>query len=443
MPQTIFAISTGRGPAGIAVVRISGPHAGAALVALTDRPLPDPRRAVRRNFIATDEIVIDRGLALWFPGPASFSGEDMVELHVHGGRAVLNTLIDTLAKQTGLRPAEPGEFTRRAFEHGKLDLTAAEGLADLVAAETEAQRRQALRQLDGALGARYEDWRGRLVSALAHLEADIDFPDEDLPATKASYVRPIIQRLSDEIQVHLADGHRGERLRDGVSVVILGPPNVGKSSFLNVLAKREAAIVAEIAGTTRDVIEVHLDVGGYPVVLADTAGLRQAADVIETEGVRRALDRAAKADLKIVLLDAVDWPNIPAEVRPILSQDSLVALNKIDRSRPKGDLRFDGAVVWPISVRTGEGLQPLLGALEQSVAERAGQTGAAPITRARHRKALEDCLAALDRFLAEPNGPELACEDIRLAARALGRVTGRVDVEDVLDVIFRDFCIGK
>lgn len=443
MPQTIFAIATGRGPAGIAVVRISGPHAGAALAGLTGRSLPAPRRAVRRNFITTDGIVIDRGLALWFPGPASFSGEDVAELHVHGGRAVLSALIDTLAKQKGLRPAEPGEFTRRAFEHGKLDLTAAEGLADLVAAETEAQRRQALRQLDGALGARYQDWRGRLVSALAHLEADIDFPDEDLPATTASRVRLVVQKLLEEIRAHLADGHRGERLREGVSVVILGPPNVGKSSFLNILAKKDAAIVSEIAGTTRDVIEAHLDVGGYPVVLADTAGLRQAADVIETEGVRRALDRAAKADLKIILLDAIDWPKIPAEVLPLLDQDSLVALNKIDKARPGEDLQFDGMAVWPISVRTGEGIGALLAALESSVAQRAGQTGAPAITRARHRKALEDCVAALDRFLAEPNSPELACEDIRLAARALGRITGRVDVEDVLDVIFRDFCIGK
>lgn len=443
MSQTIFAIATGRGPAGVAVLRVSGPQASAALIRLTGRPLPDPRRAVRRDFIAADGGVIDRGLALWFPGPASFSGEDVVELHVHGGRAVLNALIDTLAKQSGLRPAEPGEFTRRAFEHGKLDLTEAEGLADLVAAETEAQRRQALRQFDGALGARYDSWRGRLVSALAYLEADIDFPDEDLPTDTASRVRPVIDQLMTEIRTHLADGHRGERLRDGVSVVILGPPNVGKSSFLNMLAKREAAIVSELAGTTRDVIEVHLDLGGYPVVLADTAGLRHAADVIETEGVRRALDRAGKADLKVILLESALWPEIPAEVRPLLDRDSLVALNKIDKSPPTGYLGFNGLPVWPISVRTGEGLEPLLRTLGKAVAERAGQSAAPPITRARHRTALEECVAALGRFLAGPQGPELACEDIRLAARALGRITGRVDVEDVLDIIFRDFCIGK
>ena len=443
MSQTIFALATGRGPAGIAVVRISGPDTAAALVRLTNRALPAVRRAERRDFLNDEGVVIDRGLALWFPGPASFSGEDMAELHVHGGRAVIAALIDTLAKQTGLRPAEAGEFTRRAFEHEKLDLTAAEGLADLVAAETEAQRRQALRQLDGALGARYENWRSRLASVLAHLEAEIDFPDEDLPAMTAEMERPVVAGLLNEIRQHLADGHRGERLREGVSVVILGPPNVGKSSLLNMLSKREAAIVSEIAGTTRDVIEVHLDLGGFPIILADTAGLRQAADVIETEGVRRALDRAGRADLRIILLDATAWPEIPEEVRGLIDRDALVAVNKIDQRRLSGRPQIGGVGVLPLSIQTGEGAEALLAALESSVAELTGHSEQPAITRVRHRQALEECAARLEEFMAGPAAPELGCEDIRLAMRSLGRITGRVDVEDILDVIFRDFCIGK
>ncbi|HEX6977716.1 MAG TPA: tRNA uridine-5-carboxymethylaminomethyl(34) synthesis GTPase MnmE [Alphaproteobacteria bacterium] len=453
---TIFAMATAAGRAGVAVVRISGPAAGAALCALLGRRarLPQPRRATRRTFVdpASGEA-IDDGLALWFPGPRSFTGEDVAELHVHGSRAVLAALLDALGRLPGLRLAEAGEFTRRAFDAGKLDLAQVEGLADLVAAETDAQRRQARRQLDGALGRLTESWRARLLRALAHAEAEIDFPDEDLPGGLISALVPDLERLAGEIRVHLADDRRGERLREGFSIAILGPPNAGKSSLLNALARREAAIVSAHAGTTRDVIEVQLDLGGYPVIVADTAGIRalseSAADAhaaIEREGIRRALARAEAADLRIVVLDATAGEPDESLVR-LIDAESVVVLNKIDIA-PHAEPIVPGHM-WRVSVRTGEGLDALVAALTDIVARRlAMEDGAAPvITRARHRAALEACAESLDRALAAVQGhagaPELFAEDLRLAARALGRITGRVGVEDVLDVVFREFCIGK
>ncbi len=459
MPQadTIYAPATAPGPAGLAVIRISGPQAGAALAALTGKALPKPRQASRA--LLRDPAgpapgePLDDALALWFPGPVSFTGEDVAELHIHGGRAVLAALLRVLAGLPGLRLAAPGEFSRRAFEHGKLDLTAAEGIADLVHAETEAQRRQGLRQMQGELGRLYEGWRGSLLRALAHLEADIDFPDEDLPTGMAEAVRPEITVLRTAIAAHLADNRRGERLREGVAVVILGPPNAGKSSLLNLLARREAAIVSDIAGTTRDIIEVRLDLGGYPVLLADTAGLRASADRIESEGMRRALARAAEADLKLILLDAAQldagqWagpgPIIPPETAALIDANCLLIANKTDLAPLPPDAAYAGRPVLPLSAETGAGLEAVLAALEAEVAARYGLTGSAQLTRARHREALTDCLAALDRFLAAADmDAELAAEDIRLAARALGRITGRVGVEDMLDIVFRDFCIGK
>ncbi len=443
MTDSIYALSSAPGRAGLAVVRLSGPGAGPALLALAGR-LPPPRLASRA--LLQDQMTgpIDDALVLWFPGPASFTGEDVAEFHIHGGKAVLAALFAALARLPGLRLAEPGEFSRRAFQHGKLDLTAAEGLADLIDAETEAQRRQGLRQMQGELGRLYEGWRARLLRALAHVEADIDFPEEDLPAGIAAAVAPGIAQLQGEITAHLADNRRGERLRDGVAVVILGPPNAGKSSLLNALARREAAIVSDIAGTTRDIIDVQLDLGGYPVVLADTAGLRDTVDRIEGEGVRRALARAESADLKLLLLDAAALENLPAEITALIDNNCLLIANKIDQTPLPPDARLAGRQLLPLSVSSGQGLDALLMALETAVAARYGQAGDASLTRARHREALQHCAAALERFLsgAAPDA-ELAAEDLRLAARALGRITGRVDVEDVLDVVFRDFCIGK
>lgn len=440
---TIFALASGAGRAGVAVLRLSGPGAGGALLALSGRPaMPRARVATRVRLRApASGEPFDDGLALWFPAPASYTGEDVVELHLHGGRAVLEAALAALAAQPGLRPAEPGEFTRRAFEHGKMDLTAAEAIADLVDAETAAQRRQALRQLDGALGALYEDWRGRLLGALAHVEAEIDFPDEDLPGGLLDAVRPDLERLRSEITAHLADNRRGERLRDGLSVAILGPPNAGKSSLLNVLARQEAAIVSERAGTTRDVIEVALDLGGWPVVLADTAGIRdETDDPIEREGIRRAERRAATADLRIVVLDAAAAEPPSAAIAGLLGADALVVWNKADAAGPGFRPPLEGHL---LSARTGAGLEEFLAALQAAVEARLAGVGAAPaLTRLRHRQALEDAAASIMRSFAAA-APELAAEDLRLAARALGRITGRVSVEDMLDVIFRDFCIGK
>ncbi len=424
-------------------MRVSGPAAGPALRGLTGSSIPPPRVATRARVFDPDGGPIDDGLVLWFPAPASFTGEDVAEFHVHGGTAVLAALIEVLAARPDVSPAEPGDFTRRAFDNGKLDLTQAEGLADLVDAETEAQRRQALRQLDGELGEVCEAWRAELVAALAHAEADIDFPDEDLPEGVAESVRHKISALHESIARYLDDDRRGERLREGFYVVIVGAPNVGKSSLLNRLAQRDAAIVSARAGTTRDVIEVHLDIAGFPTILADTAGLRAVADEIESEGVRRALDRAARADLKIAVFDATSAAGgDERETRRLVDDNTLVILNKTDLHMPSGAVTVNGCTAIPVSARTGAGLDSLVSQLQLAAAQRVG-TGAAPaITHARHRDALQSCLDSLARYQMGA-APELAAEDLRLAARALGRITGRVDVEDILDVVFRDFCIGK
>ncbi|HIJ43672.1 MAG: tRNA uridine-5-carboxymethylaminomethyl(34) synthesis GTPase MnmE [Rhodospirillales bacterium] len=454
--DTIYALSSGSVPAGLAVIRLSGRQSLAALQRLTGageqrrraakglpRQAPPPRLAKR--VVITDAgggEVLDEGLALWFPAPASFTGEDVVELHLHGGRAVILAVLEALARCPGLRMAEPGEFTRRAFENGKLDLTAAEGLADLISAETEAQRRQALRQMRGDLGRIYENWRQRLLKALAHLEASIDFSDDDLPEGIADQVCLEVAELDAEIAAHLRDQRRGERLRDGVHLAIIGPPNAGKSSLLNWLARRDAAIVSATAGTTRDVIEAHLDLGGYPAVVSDTAGLREGGDEIEAEGVRRARGRARDADLKLAVLDAQTWPRVDPCTAELIDENSLVAINKSDLAEPPPPLSVNGRPGFAISVRTGAGLNAFLAAIAEEVAARCRITAAPAVTRVRHRQALEDCRQALTRSL-RAEAPELAGEDLRLAVRCLGRITGRVDVEDILDVVFKDFCIGK
>ncbi|HXQ53560.1 MAG TPA: tRNA uridine-5-carboxymethylaminomethyl(34) synthesis GTPase MnmE [Stellaceae bacterium] len=433
--DTIYALSTAPGRAGIAVVRLSGLLAAPALRALAGT-VPPPRHAQLAHFHDESGEEIDRGLMLFFPAPASVTGEDVAEFHVHGSRAVVAALFEALAR-LGLRLAEPGEFTRRAFLNGKLDLAEAEALADLVAAETSAQRRQALRQLSGALGQLTEAWRARLIDAQARLEAAIDFPDEDLPAGLMDAARDEVRALSREIAAHLADDHRGERLRDGIAIAIVGPPNAGKSSLMNALARREVAITAASAGTTRDVIEVALDLEGYPVLLADTAGLRASRDAVEEEGVRRARARAASADLKLVLIDATR-PEESDALADMVDRDAIVIANKIDLLPPGVAPRIG----LPLSVKTGAGMDRLLERLGEEVAARFAPSAAPLVTRARHREALEACRAALERFGAAPL-PELAAEDLREAARALGRITGRVDVEDMLDRLFAEFCIGK
>lgn len=439
--KTIFALASGIGRAGVAVYRLSGPAAGPVLDQLVGEPRPHPRRASYRRVRDQAGDVLDEGLVLWFPAPGSFTGEDVVELHLHGGRAIARGITETLLA-LGVEPAEPGEFSRRAFMAGKLDLTQAEAIADLVDAETVAQRRQALRQLEGRLSGLYDDWRKRLLHCQAHLEAEIDFSDEDLPDGLGQAACLTLQELSQEIKVHLADGRRGERLREGLSVAILGAPNVGKSSLLNLIAGREAAIVSSLAGTTRDIIEVHLDLSGYPLTLADTAGLRDAAESIEEEGVRRARARAESADLRLVVFDGSGLPFLDPTSLALVDERSLVVINKSDLTTAAIPRSIGGQQVLPVSATNGCGLDGVLAALGCRATETLEGTGAPVISRARHRRALEETVRALDRALVTGSA-ELAAEDVRLAGRELGRITGRIDVEEMLDVIFHDFCIGK
>jgi tRNA modification GTPase len=454
--DTIFALSSGPPPAAIAVVRISGPRARVALEAMIGR-VPQPRSAVLAK--VRDPVsgeVIDEGLALWFPGPKSETGEDSAELQVHGGRAVIAAVLNALARLDGFRLAEPGEFTRRAFDHGRMDLTAVEGLADLVEADTEAQRRQALRQLRGNIAEQAEAWRTRLIEARALLEAGIDFSDEgDVPKTLAHQALAILRPVADEIADAIAQagqGH-GERLRDGLQIAIAGAPNVGKSTLLNRLARRDAAIVSPHAGTTRDVIEVHLDLGGYPVTLRDTAGIRPTADPVEQEGVRRARQSVTRADLALWVLDAqiVDAAVVAAVAEEVGQTQTRLwfVINKTDlvaaSRRAEIEALFpDPGVRFPVSAATGEGVDHLVGAMGQFAGQFfAGET--VLVTRERHRQMLQLASSALAGALAlEPDGrEELIAEQVRMATRALERLTGRVDVEDVLDVIFREFCVGK
>jgi tRNA modification GTPase len=440
MNETIFALASAAGRAGIAVIRISGAKANIALKRLSC-DTPSARKAARARFVDSEtQELLDDGLVIWFPAPNSFTGENVAELHVHGGRAVVDSILHTLNTVAGVRPAEPGEFTRRAFANDKMDLTQAEAIADLVDAETKAQQKQALRQMGGALKELYDHWRLRLVQALAHLEAVIDFPDEDLPPEVADKVWGEVKELQRHIQKHLNDDGRGERIREGLMIAIIGPPNAGKSSLLNALAQREAAIVSPRPGTTRDIIEIQMNIGGYAVTLADTAGLRDADDSIEDEGIRRALQRAEVADLKIIVFDGAIYPQQDAATRAMIDSDSLVVVNKADLVDEHQQAENDTAHF--ISVKTAAGIEDLLARLQAAVRAKTDNSVAVPLTRARHRKALEECVAAFSRAIDAPL-PELAAEDMRLAAKSLGRLTGRVDVEDILDVVFRDFCIGK
>ncbi len=433
---------------------MSGPRARLGLEATIGR-LPEPRRATfARLRDPVSGEVIDEGLALWFPAPHSETGEDVAELQVHGGRAIVSTLLAMLGRLEGFRLAEAGEFTRRAFDHGRLDLTAVEGLADLIYAETEAQRRQAFRQFRGLLGDQAESWRSRLIEASALIEAGIDFSDEgDVPAGLRIRAFEIIRPLASEIRQ--AGAGQGERLREGLRVAIAGAPNVGKSTLLNRLARRDAAIVSPHAGTTRDVIEVHLDLDGFPVTLLDTAGLREAIDPVEQEGVRRAWGAVADADLVLWLVDAAALkpglgrppdPPFPAQVRrwTILNKMDLLAAGTAPELAAMLADPAAGNAWLAISATAGAGIEELVRALTKFAAE---FFTAEPVlvTRQRHRVALREAGEALDGALSlGPQGAEeLLAEQIRLAARALGRLTGRIGVEDILDVIFRDFCIGK
>lgn len=435
---TIVAPASGPPPSAVVMIRLSGPatrHVLGALGCLA--PLATPRRLVRVTVTSRAGDPLDDALAVWFPGPRSYTGEDAAELHCHGGRATLEALVQALTAFADVRLAEPGEFSRRAFDNGKLDLAAVEGLGDLIAAETEAQRKQAMRQLSGVLGRRCEAWSRCLTDALAHMEATIDFSDEDLPDTLDADARRVIGTVRAELADALDDSGIGERLRGGLVVAIAGAPNAGKSSLLNALARRDAAIVTDRAGTTRDIIEVAASLGGYPVSLVDTAGLRDSDDPVEQEGVCRARAAVDRADIRLLVLDGHTWPALDRESQDLLDgPDTLPLISKADLGiRQPGNLLT-------VSATHGTGLAALERQLATMAAQRLGGSETALITRARHREALTRAHDALGRAL-DSRAAELWAEDLRHALGALGRIAGRVDVEDLLDVIFRDFCIGK
>jgi tRNA modification GTPase len=384
-----------------------------------------------------DGRVIDQGLVLWFPAPSSFTGEDVVEFHIHGGLATVAALTAVLSEQPGCRAAQAGEFTRRAFQNRRLDLTEVEALADLIAAETEAQRVLALRGVAGEARRLYEAWRTRLIGIMALVEATIDFADEDIPDDLILRARREAEALRLEMQHHLIDDNVGERLREGFKIAILGAPNVGKSSLLNRLVARDAAIVTSLAGTTRDPIEVHLNLGGYPVTIIDTAGLRASEDVIEAEGIRRSRERAESADLKLIVIDKGDMAGLPVDVEGLATGAFLIVANKSDL---EGTSRLDQ--VLSVSAKTGEGMSELIAVLTSRARERLSVGASLPVMRARHREAIVIAMACLNR-VDSAAGVDLVAEDLRLAARSIGSITGHVDVEDWLDVIFKEFCIGK
>ena len=438
MSSTLFALASGVGRAGIAVWRLSGPRCGAILQALTGRDLV-PRFATYCTLKSPHGTVIDKGLVLWFPAPASFTGEDMAELQVHGGRAMGQAVADALIA-LGARPAGPGDFTRRAVLNGKLDLTEAEAIMDVVEADTERQRAVAVQAAAGHLTRQVQDWRQRLVQAAGYVEATIDFAEEDIPPDLLARVQAQVAGLAGELRRALGQSWRGERLRQGLAVAIIGAPNAGKSSLLNQIAGREAAIVSHVAGTTRDVIEVDLDLQGWPVILSDTAGLRDALDEIEQEGIRRARAIADRADIKLVVLDGSSLPHLDAHSLALVDERSLVVVNKVDQCGAVPQ-HVAGQAAWAVSAKTGQGVDALL----QELASRAESVMSGAdlgFGRARHRAALTAALEAMDRFDLS-QGVELAAEELRVAATAIGRISGVVLADDLLDVVFREFCIGK
>lgn len=442
--DTIFAVSSGAGRAAVTVIRVSGPASHRALAAMTRR-MPAAREAALRRLVdPAGGDPLDDALVIRFDSPASETGEDMIELQVHGGRAVVGAVLAALGRLDGLRPAAPGEFARRAFANGKLDLTQAEGLADLIEAETEAQRRQALRQAGGSLHRLYDGWRDRLIQAQALVEAAIDFSDEaDVAADAFDHATAIVRSLAGELDAHIASASRGEILRDGFKVVIAGPPNAGKSSVLNALARRDVAIVSPEAGTTRDVIETRLDIGGVPVLVADTAGLRESDVVgtIELEGMRRTRDRARVADLVLWLVDAqVPVWSPPADLAEACVT-VLVVVNKCDLGAPVGG---GTAADIAISARSGQGIEGLIEKIGNLAQSAAGDGAGIAPTSLRQRQHLQRAAAALAGFLeGAVADAELRAEELRVAGTELGRITGRIDAEDVLDRVFARFCIGK
>ena len=443
--MTIYALSTGPGISGIAVVRVSGKEAAEVVKQLTGDDLPAPRVAVLKKLknSNTNEM-IDEGIVLWFPGPNSYTGEDLAEFHVHGSRAVVSALHSTISGIKNCRLAEPGEFTKLAFQNGKINLLKAEGIADLVSAETEIQRKQAVEIMNGKSSDKFTSWRTKLLKILAHVEAKIDFPDEDLPKDILDEIQKTSNQVSKEIEKVLDDQKVGERIREGFKIAIVGPTNAGKSSLLNYLSKRDVAIVSEIAGTTRDVIETHLNLDGYPVVVSDTAGIRESKNEIEKKGIKLALNRAEDADLKLIIVDAksVDFTSVLEE---LIDENAILIVNKSDliAGNINNELKKHDHIL--VSIKNNLNLDKLILKIKKKLENKFISYGDILITRERHRQHLEQCISHLKNF-KNKNGSEdydKAAEDLRLATRHLGMIVGKVDVEEILGSIFNDFCIGK
>ena len=440
--DNIFAPATIIGKSAVAIIRISGPGAYLALQFLGVKAEIKPRVATLRKIFTSAGEVIDQVLVLWFPAPDSFTGENVLEIQTHGSRAVVSMVIAELSAIKGFRIAEPGEFTRRALVNNKIDLVQAEGLADLVNAETAAQAKQASRQMSGELTVLYHSWRGVLIKILASIEAEIDFPDEAIPADlKEKFFAEIVE-LKHDIRGHLDDNRAGERLRAGFCITIIGPPNVGKSSLLNFLARREAAIVSEHAGTTRDIVEVHLDIQGYPVIVADTAGLRAAGDPVEKEGIGRAIRSVESADLIIALFDVNKLPDLDGFTSGLLARNSILVASKADMAQDWHEKFCEERGLLLISVHNQRGIDRLLGLVAQRTQERLAASADPIITRTRYRDALKSALAHIEKLNFDMPA-ELLAEELKAAARHIGGITDKIDTEDILSELFASFCIGK
>ena len=443
--MTIYALSSGPGIAGVAVIRVSGKDTSEVIKQITGCELPRPRVATLKKLknSNTNEM-IDEGIVLWFPGPNSYTGEDMVEFHVHGSRAVISAIHHTISKVKNCRLAEPGEFTKLAFQNGKINLLKAESIADLVSAETEIQRKQAVQIMTGKSSAKFTSWREKLLKILAHVEAKIDFPDEDLPKDILDEIQKTSNQVSKEIEKVLDDQKVGERIREGFKIAIVGPTNAGKSSLLNYLSRRDVAIVSEIAGTTRDVIETHLNLDGYPVIVSDTAGIRESKNEIEKKGIKLALNRAEDADLKLIIVDAkrADFTSV---LKELIDENAILVVNKSDLlvGNINNKLKKHDHIL--VSIKNNLNLDKLILKIKKKLENKFISYGDILITRERHRQHLEQCISHLKNF-KNKNGSEdydKAAEDLRLATRHLGMIVGKVDVEEILGSIFNDFCIGK
>ena len=442
--MTIFALSTGRGISGLAVIRISGPETKNVVKTLTKSGIPEPKKATLKNFFDTNKNIIDEGILLWFPGPSSYTGEDMAELHLHGSRAVIDSIYKEISYIPDCRLAEPGEFTKIAFMNGKINLLKAEGISDLISSETEIQRQQAVKLMSGKSSEKFESVRSKLIKILSYVEAKIDFPDEDLPENILDNIKIDVQDIIEELEKIINDQKVGERIREGFKVAIIGPANAGKSSLLNYLADRDVAIVSEIAGTTRDVIEAHLNLDGYPVIVSDTAGIRDSKDEIEKKGIKLSLKRAEDADLKIIILEpkSVDFKRF---FKDLLDDKSILAVNKMDHEDIEVNEEIKKFNPFYISVKKNKNLDSLVNKLKKNLENKFILKTDIFITRSRHRENLKNCINHLKNFYDKSSLEDFdkGAEDLRLAIRQLGSIVGKVDVEEILGSIFNDFCIGK